>query len=168
MFRSWDLRNLKRPTGAVGAPLICSLVRATRVISIDIFQAIHIPHICVCWDCHVWLSKYGSILLSSNAQMQIALGGGVWRIRLHPTKHNRFVAACMHSGCAIVTTHVLDGSAACQMQIGQEYKSHESIVYDVDWVHLGKGEFVTVSCSFYDNRLHFWTVEQSSVHSEEL
>ena len=106
--------------------------------------------------------KDSSIALSSHAQLQIALGGGVWRMRLHPAEQDKFVAACMHSGCAIVTTHAIFGSAACQMQIVKEYKSHESIVYDVDWVHLGKGEYMAASCSFYDNNLHFWTVKQSS------
>ena len=56
----------------------------------------------------------------------------------------------------MVTADALVGRANCQMQTVQEYKAHESVVYDVDWVHLGEDDYVIVSCSFYDNMLHFW------------
>lgn len=99
------------------------------------------------------LASYPALYhLPANAQ--IDLGGGVWRLRQHPAEHNHFVAACMQNGCAVVKADVLD---PYQMQLINQHKSHESIVYDVDWVHLGGDDYVVASCSFYDNMLQFWT-----------
>jgi diphthamide biosynthesis protein 7 len=71
----------------------------------------------------------------------------------HPGDGNYLAAACMHNGCTVLKMHCL---AACGMQAIYKYDAHESIAYDVEWIRIAENRHIVVSCSFYDNMLHFW------------
>lgn len=91
-------------------------------------------------------------------------GGGVWRIRWHPTLPATAVAACMYAGAAVyslsppppddaATPWLPAAAAVTHMQC-----SHSSIVYGAAWLPgLGASPTVPIaSCSFYDHALHLW------------
>eukprot|EP01018_Ginkgo_biloba_P024126 Gb_35503 [translate_table: standard] len=60
-------------------------------------------------------------------QESVCLGGGVWKLKCHPSNGNLVLAACMHNGFAIVRLEK-DG-----LKIAEEYKGHESLAYGADW-----------------------------------
>lgn len=72
----------------------------------------------------------------------------------HPADGNYLAAACMHNGCTVLKTQ---SPATYGMQAVQRYDAHESIAYDVEWVRITESRYIVVSCSFYDNMLHFWS-----------
>eukprot|EP00898_Chlorokybus_atmophyticus_P002380 jgi/Chlat1/3142/Chrsp21S03366 len=104
--------------------------------------------------------------------------GYVWRLKWHPTRSDRLLAACMHAGFAVLSFDVNDGAATVQT-----YTAHESLAYGADWCHPDASEsqpataerLVTLyeggvaskhalaaadlvgTCSFYDRELRIWT-----------
>lgn len=90
-------------------------------------------------------------------ESSIGLGGGVWRIKHHPSVPGLVLTACMHNGFAIVKFR---GDEA---EIVETYKKHESLAYGADWqrgnqVAGGGGTGRAVAtCSFYDRLLRVWT-----------
>lgn len=60
-------------------------------------------------------------------QESVGLGGGVWKLKFHPSNGNLVLAACMHNGFAIVRLED-DG-----IKIVEEYKGHDSLAYGADW-----------------------------------
>ncbi|GAB2240773.1 hypothetical protein Droror1_Dr00021291 [Drosera rotundifolia] len=83
----------------------------------------------------------------------IGLGGGVWRIKYHPSVPNLVLAACMHNGFAIVKIN--EGNA----EVIETYNKHDSLAYGADWQIGGSGKImsnVVATCSFYDRLLRVW------------
>ncbi|URE46181.1 WD domain, G-beta repeat [Musa troglodytarum] len=93
-------------------------------------------------------------------EKSLCLGGGVWRIKYHPSISTFILAACMHNGFAVVSTEEED------VRVVETYCKHESLAYGADWQ---KGEISTqgmlrkgllvATCSFYDRRLRIWQPE---------
>ena len=85
---------------------------------------------------------------------QVCTGGGVWRVKWHPTQPQLLAAACMHAGFMVLRAD----SALGSLQVHEHYAHQRSLGYGVDWsrAHLPAGSLVA-SCSFYDRLLHLWT-----------
>lgn len=88
----------------------------------------------------------------------INLGGGVWRMKYHPSIADVVLAACMHNGFAIVK--VGSGDAT----VMETYCKHESLAYGADWqkseeVEQNGNSSVVATCSFYDRLLRVWQPE---------
>jgi len=96
-----------------------------------------------------------------------AVGGGVWRLKWHPS-HPIIAVAAMHNGA-----HLLDISdQAAPVVAGASYMRHGSMAYGIDWCHsdptalaaaeteeerhAGNHRPLLASCSFYDSALHMW------------
>ncbi|KAI5660079.1 hypothetical protein M9H77_28872 [Catharanthus roseus] len=62
------------------------------------------------------------------SQSCLCLGGGVWRIKYHPTIPDLVLTACMHNGFAIVKTK--NGEAE---SIEAYNNKHGSLAYGADW-----------------------------------
>ncbi|KAF9971586.1 Diphthine methyltransferase [Actinomortierella ambigua] len=82
-------------------------------------------------------------------------GGGVWRLKWHPTRKDILLAGCMHNG--FHTIHYDD--AWSDGQIASSFMEHKSLAYGVDWSYAppsqGRSPLV-ISCSFYDHLIHLW------------
>eukprot|EP00744_Colponema_vietnamica_P024335 GILI01035494.1.p1 GENE.GILI01035494.1~~GILI01035494.1.p1 ORF type:complete len:329 (-),score=2.49 GILI01035494.1:147-1133(-) len=80
-------------------------------------------------------------------------GGGVWRLKWHPTRSDVLLAACMHNGFSVWQTTGSEGS-----QIA--HYSHESLAYGTDWVYTHQTSHALIgACSFYDKFLTLWSAE---------
>ncbi|KAF9174818.1 Diphthine methyltransferase [Mortierella sp. AD011] len=85
-------------------------------------------------------------------------GGGVWRLKWHPTRKNILLAGCMHNGF-----HVLDYDTAWTSgTIISSFMEHKSLAYGVDWsyapIESPEKLPLIASCSFYDHLIHLWYV----------
>lgn len=76
------------------------------------------------------------------------VGGGVWRVKWHPTRDKILVGA-MHGGCRVLEWESNDYTTA---RVVKQFTEHESMAYGADWV----GDDVAASCSFYDHKLCVW------------
>lgn len=104
------------------------------------------------WDCRS---------TGRNALSEVKVGGGIWRIKWHPTNDNLLLAACMYSGF-----HLLNYNADSQ-QIGLKgqtfgFPQHETgkLAYGADWFRSNdKTKFTAALCSFYDSMCSCWSFD---------
>ncbi|BGP04894.1 hypothetical protein JCM10049v2_000696 [Rhodotorula toruloides] len=95
-------------------------------------------------------------------------GGGIWRLKWHPTDPTRLLVAGMHGGFKVVDFDglALNGGVDAdgwltpgESKQHARFDKHESLAYGVDWSDGGKtedGKDLIASCSFYDHALHLW------------
>ncbi|KAI8603809.1 WD40-repeat-containing domain protein [Dissophora ornata] len=83
-------------------------------------------------------------------------GGGVWRLKWHPTRMDVLLAGCMHNGFHVLHYNETWSTAL----IGSSFMEHKSLAYGVDWSYVPPetpSELpLVVSCSFYDHLIHLW------------
>jgi diphthamide biosynthesis protein 7 len=92
------------------------------------------------------------------------VGGGIWRVKWHPTKSSRLLIAAMHGGCCVVDFEGLEGvdggsDTEVRATVLKRFDGHESMAYGVDWGAPipSRGEDMVASCSFYDHVVHLWS-----------
>jgi diphthine methyl ester acylhydrolase len=106
----------------------------------------------------------------------VAVGGGVWRVRWHPTWHQLhsdsasssssrssgdgvILSACMHGGAKVIRTAAQQSSSSEDAVLTQT-DEHTSMVYGADWCRsadsLNSDQPVVATCSFYDHKLCLW------------
>ncbi|KAJ1673032.1 hypothetical protein EV182_006018 [Spiromyces aspiralis] len=105
------------------------------------------------------------------------VGGGVWRLKWHPSDPWQLLAAGMHNGFHIAKINVgftihselggskveLEAGSACTISEMAAFMQHESLAYGVDWCQCPETPTESVqagwlvgSCSFYDHIFHLW------------
>ncbi|GBB98557.1 hypothetical protein RclHR1_03260015 [Rhizophagus clarus] len=142
LFKGWDLRISQ------STPLFSSKKHQAGVCSIQSNH--HSEH-------HLITGSYDeNILLWDTRSMKRPIndhnvGGGVWRLKWHPTKKNYFLAACMHNGF-----HVIKVEEDITMKTTNSFMKHESLAYGVDWDYSDQRTSLIASCSFYDHIIHLW------------
>ncbi|CAM8965185.1 unnamed protein product [Rhodiola kirilowii] len=145
-FCGWDMRD---------DPLKAAAFQNTKAHSAGVCCIVKNPsdpNILLTGSYDEYLRVWDMRLLSKPVnETCMCLGGGVWRMKYHPSVCGLVLTACMHNGFAIVDTK---GS---KVEIIETYKKHESLAYGADWQRRKVGnENVVASCSFYDKLVRVW------------
>lgn len=74
-------------------------------------------------------------------------GGGIWRLKWHPTDSNKLLSASMHAGAFVLDTKD-------EPKLLTSFLDHTSMAYGADWSFQDQG--LVASCSFYDHIMHLW------------
>ncbi|KAL8293732.1 hypothetical protein RQP46_000433 [Phenoliferia psychrophenolica] len=95
-----------------------------------------------------------------------AAGGGLWRLKWHPTRPERLLAAAMHGGFCVVDFEGLSSEGITGSgKTSTVFNGHDSLAYGVDWSKgagaVQGGRDLVASCSFYDHLVHVWDVENA-------
>ena len=106
------------------------------------------------WDCRMLKAPLG----------ELGCGGGVWRLKWHPTRTDLLLAACMHAGFAVLRTPTgaPEAAEATELEVVARYEAHgtgAALGYGADWSHArvaDGGALLAATCSFYDRALHVW------------
>ena len=94
---------------------------------------------------------------------RVEVGGGVWRLKWHPRKEGRLLAACMHNGFQVID-FARDRDAS-SLHVVASYNEHKSLAYGADWSQVdwtdsrAEGSGLVATCSFYDHQLHVWALD---------
>ncbi|KNC47132.1 WD repeat protein 85 [Thecamonas trahens ATCC 50062] len=85
---------------------------------------------------------------------EIALGGGVWMLRWHPTNPSLMAAACMYGGFAVIHSgdEFTTLTAATLSTSPAPGDDADPLAYGIDWVGDGR----LMACSFYDARAYVY------------
>ena len=163
-MKVWDIRQTQQPIHKVGEREFEAGVTAiSSHPSLDNIFAVG------SYDEHIRLYDYRKL---DAPLSKVPVGGGVWRIKWHPSTwsgvggenscNGKLLVAAMHGGCRIVNFPSLIGrqeenSMAEEAEIISEFTAHKSMAYGADWISFGAPEFeAAASCSFYDRKAFIW------------
>ena len=133
---------------------------------------------------------------------EFGCGGGVWRLKWHPKRSDRLLAACMHAGFKVLqlgSNGAVRDKARDEIRVEMSdeirdemrdqprdqiselvaYSEHgmdKALAYGVDWARTEASEGVggsegvrgvdlIASCSFYDKKLHVWSMGEEKAPS---
>ena len=155
-LKIWDIRQTLRPMHKIGDSEFTAGVTAIS------------PHpVCS----HVFAAgSYDEIVRVYDQRKldepmaKFTVGGGVWRIKWHPSCRGKMLVAAMHVGCRVVNIPVLDSTytdsheVSAGAEVLSEFTAHESMAYGADWLCFDQPccDEVAVSCSFYDRKAFLW------------
>jgi len=157
-LKLWDVRSLPSPVAKVGSSEFEAGVTAVsyhpkleNLFAVGSYDEV--------------IRLYDIRMLGGEPVCRVNVGGGVWRIRWHPTKNGRMLVGAMHGGCRIVNFKALTNinslfdtdRDSLSAEIESEFTDHNSMAYGADWlVRDGGSPEYAASCSFYDRRVCMW------------
>jgi len=146
-IKRWDMR-MDEPT----ATWTNGKVHSAGVTSIQVSPYASQSHLLLTGSYDEHLLAWDTRMLGSRLHDYHLEGGGVWKVRWHPTRSDLLAIAGMHAGFRVLQFSEADGF----MAIASNY-SHDSIAYGIDWTESS----AIVSCSFYDSLVSEWTLERA-------
>jgi len=101
------------------------------------------------------------------------MGGGVWRIKWHPSNASRMLVACMHNGFKVLDWE--DTTTATKLFTTPQHKEYihtceidakelvhftqhgeGQLGYGADWSHHPESSNLAATCSFYNHMCILW------------
>ncbi|KAL7524037.1 hypothetical protein ACHAXR_000414, partial [Thalassiosira sp. AJA248-18] len=136
-LKIWDIRQTQRPTHKIGdsefeagVTAISSHPKTSHVFAVGSY------------DEYVRLYDHRKM---DQPMMKVCVGGGVWRIKWHPSCWRdgeetqgfggKMLVAAMHGGCRVVNIPTLEPPHAsdAEVEILSKFTAHESMAYGADW-----------------------------------
>jgi len=162
-LKVWDVRQTQRHIHKIGeSEFEAGVTAISSHPSIDNMFAVG------SYDEYVRIYDYRKM---DQPMSKIHVGGGVWRIKWHPSCYHdgeaegdiphsgKMLVAAMHGGCRVVNVPILGGVDG-DVEILSQFTAHESMAYGADWISSSKYE-VVASCSFYDRQAFIWNPNSS-------
>jgi diphthamide biosynthesis protein 7 len=156
VFKAWDLRCssstaspsqqwLDRKSHSAGVCCIVSSPFQQNIVVTGSYDE----------KARVWDVRQGAT--RPVAVAEVGAGGGVWRLKWHPTDPNLLLGACMHGGFTILHADGAQGS----IHVVERYPHQQTLAYGSGWCsEVGDdGTSVAATASFYDRLLHVWSPE---------
>ncbi|CAO3637446.1 unnamed protein product [Cunninghamella echinulata] len=137
LFRGWDIRI------GFDTPIFTNRRHDMGVTTMQ--SNPHREHVLATgsYDEHVYLWDTRSLRLPvSKIRTE---GGGIWRLKWHPSHPTILLSASMHAGAFVIDT--------MENNIVSSFLDHQSMAYGADWSFQSD---IIASCSFYDHILHLW------------
>ncbi|KAJ1948219.1 hypothetical protein FBU59_001693 [Linderina macrospora] len=164
VFKGWDLRM--DPVGS--SPIFASKRHMAGVCSVH--SNFHRQHLLATG------SYDENVMIWDTRSMRAPLaeynvGGGVWRLKWHPTEPTQLLVAGMYGGFHVLDVEVdgVDRSAAVPLpdngrpnvniDLTTSFMEHASIAYGADWCQFNcdpTKDWLVGTCSFYDHLFHLW------------
>lgn len=137
-FKVWDIRMPTSPTSTCKyhSAGVCSVVSDPHrewVLASGSYDE----------SCAIWDRRN---LRQPTSTLQAA--SGVWRLRWHPTRPGRLLAACMHDGFKVWDTQTQETLGACPT---------DSIAYGSDWI-FAKDREAYGGAIFYTHKAIIWSI----------
>ncbi len=143
IIKRWDLRAVDQ-----GLPTWTnSRAHSGGVTSVQVSP--YTPHVLLTGSYDEHLLSWDTRMLKGPTHSHHLEGGGVWKVRWHPTRLDLLAVAGMHSGFRVLRWNESSGFST----LASNY-SHDSIAYGIDWTQ----DDTIVSCSFYDCMASEWTI----------
>ncbi|KAI8991342.1 WD40-repeat-containing domain protein, partial [Mycotypha africana] len=143
LFKGWDLRIPDQPT----------FTYKRHMMGVTTMQSNpHREHQLVTGSYDETIYFWDTRAMRAPVNTVQTPGGGIWRLKWHPTRADRLLSASMHAGAFVID--VLDEQY--NTNITTEFLDHTSMAYGADWCYLKDMTDLVASCSFYDHVLHFW------------
>ena len=149
LFKVWDIRGESGPVLSVGNKAHDGGVTSIAPSPLQ-------PHVLATGSYDENIRIWDIRALRRQPLHELNLGGGVWRIKWHPSRPDTALVASMYNGF-----HILDNlGMEAEPRIVRHYQEHDSIAYGVDWLDPNSSSSAPsdwiATCSFYDHLLHVW------------
>eukprot|EP00775_Hariotina_reticulata_P007315 gene7315-7527_t len=143
MFKGWDVRALSSCEGGRAAHGAVADDAAPQQAPVFTNKKAHGAGVC-CISSHprrphcLVTGSYDEAVRLWDVRMvsrpvetcQVGTGGGVWRLKWHPSLDWLLLAACMYNGFALVRAN----ESFSSLQVVERYHGHQSIAYGADWM----------------------------------
>ncbi|KAI8868488.1 WD40 repeat-like protein [Ramicandelaber brevisporus] len=155
-FNVWDLRTDPSAGSQVEAVEVSRRNKKAHDAGVTAIQSHHLrEHILATgsYDERVLIWDIRNLARALTTSADVSVGGGVWRLKWHPTQPHALAVAAMYNGFHIL--HVEDDGS---WRRTNEFMEHSSIAYGIDWSYDASdpSKSLVSSCSFYDHICHLW------------
>ena len=168
IFQAWDIREtqgdtaparqfLDRKTHGAGVTCITEVLGTDGAHDTTVLTGSY-DNMIRLWD---WRNTSRPIL-----QTSFDMGGGVWRIKPHPSDPSILLAATMYDGFKIVSVDsaggTIDSRSGWNIHSRLEFppkhkKTDKTLAYGASWCRDPQAIGLAATCSFYDNLLSLWS-----------
>jgi diphthamide biosynthesis protein 7 len=156
ILKLWDIRESdNKPVNKceIFQGGVCSIILPQHLDSTLVEGYTTNQIICSSYDERIYVLDKRN--MKSSLKQSSKLGGGVWKMKIHPIK-NLLLCACMHIGVHLVDTTDLSSKLL--------YGEHglNNLAYGCDWKNkYSKNKMendLIASCSFYNHNLKIWQI----------
>jgi len=157
LFKGWDIREIS----SNGKPLFS---KRFDVGVTSIQSSPHREHCLAIGSYDDTISIWDTRMIEKPiCLIRHNVGGGVWRVKWHPSDPNLLVTACMRKGFKVFNYEQKDTQTKL-IPLDSFRSECESLAYGVDWCYSpSKYSNMIATCSFYDRICSLWNPKLQNI-----